>query len=174
MQTARSDCTLAFLELTSKKVRMGRSRTLDKRRRVLFVVEQCLSTSPNKRTYRWGPDFQQQGQNSIVHVLTAEKWSGNFIRIKSKCDENFTILKTILFLKTRKMSDCDYLKCKIKRSVHGICKLRGSTAQSHSANRPARRWEGAYAGQTSTSIICRRAATERRGGCALLFTIGSM
>ena len=35
----------------------------------------------------WGPEFHQQGQNSIVHVLTAEKWSGNFIRIKFKCDE---------------------------------------------------------------------------------------
>ena len=31
-----------------------------------------------------------------------------------------------------------------------------------------------YAGRTSTSIICRRAATERRGVCALLFTICSM
>ncbi len=39
MQTARSDCTLAFRELASQKVIMGRSRTLDKRRRVLFVEE---------------------------------------------------------------------------------------------------------------------------------------
>jgi len=31
-----------------------------------------------------------------------------------------------------------------------------------------------YAGRTSTSIICRRAATERRGVCALLFTICSI
>ena len=31
----------------------------------------------------WGPEFHQHGQNSIVHLFTAEEWSGNFIRIKS-------------------------------------------------------------------------------------------
>ena len=124
-------------------------------------------------------DFHQQVQNLIVHAVHCRGMVWYLIRIKSKFNENSTILQMILFVKTRNMSACLLAviqkSSKIKMSVRvNVQTARIDCTIEFRKSASEKVMMEPYAGRTSTSIICRRAATERRGVCALLFTICSM